>query len=231
MLINGLVKTSLVDYPGHVAATLFTSGCNMHCPFCHNKDLVIKSEGLESYTESEIINFLEKRKTKLEGVCITGGEPTLQTDLIFFIEKIKHLGYKIKLDTNGLNPHIIKQLLENKFIDYIAMDIKNSPSKYSLTTGLPDINLDKIEKSINIIKSSQIKYEFRTTVIKEHHNQKDFEEIADWLSGSLKYVLQPYKNSDNQLEPILYSTYSYEEFLKLKQMLSSSFTIVELRGF
>lgn len=231
MLINGLVKTSLVDYPGHVAATLFTSGCNMHCPFCHNKDLVINADTLKPYTEAEILDFLNKRRTILEGICITGGEPTLQPDLIKFIEKLKSLGYKIKLDTNGLNPDIIELLAEKTLIDYIAMDIKNSPSKYSLTAGLPQINITRIEKSINIIRTSSINYEFRTTVTKELHKQQDFEEIAAWLSGSHKYVLQPYKNTGNQLEPVIFSTYTYEELLKIKQKLFSSINIVELRGF
>lgn len=201
MLILGLNKTTLLDYPEHVAATIFTGGCNFRCPFCHNKDLVFVNDGLASQSVSlistdEVLAFLKKRKGILTGVCITGGEPTLQPDLTDFIKQIKELGYLIKLDTNGYQPDVLHSLVEQHIIDYVAMDIKNSPDKYALTAGIPDIDISKIKESVSFLRSqTTISYEFRTTIVRELHNETDMHVIADWLSNVPAYYLQSFINS------------------------------------
>lgn len=231
MQINGLIKTSLVDYPGHLTATLFTPGCNMRCPFCHNSALVLGDESLEQYPESTIYEFLVKRKGILEAICITGGEPTLQQDLLPFLRNVKKLGLKIKLDTNGLNPDVLLSAIDEKLIDFISMDIKNSPEKYTLTSGVNSLSIEQITKSVSLLKSNKIDYEFRTTVVAEFHTYEDFLSIADWLSGSSKYVLQQYKFSPNQLSSQVFKAYSYEQFQTFQNILQKSIAVVELRGF
>ena len=205
MKIYGYQKTTLLDYPGHVAATIFTGGCNFRCPFCHNSDLVLNPSPSNFISEDEILSFLNKRKNVLSGVCITGGEPTLQTDLSDFIKKVKSLGYKIKLDTNGYHSEILSDLLAQNLLDYIAMDIKSGYSNYSNVSGIPNLNINNIEKSISIIENSTIDYEFRTTVVKELHSHKDFYEIADMLSPKSLYYIQSFKDSGSILTPGLSS--------------------------
>jgi len=203
MNICGYQKTTLLDYPGHVAATIFTGGCNFRCPFCHNSDLLFNPAPLIS--EEEILTFLRKRKSILSGICITGGEPTLQTDLSEFIEKVRSLGYKIKLDTNGYRPEIISDLLNRNLLDYIAMDIKTGYSNYSKVCGISNLNIETIRESISIIENSGIDYEFRTTVVKELHTEKDFREISEMLSAKSPYYIQSFKDSGNILTPGLSS--------------------------
>jgi anaerobic ribonucleoside-triphosphate reductase activating protein len=212
MKIYGLQKLTLLDYPGKTACTIFTGGCNFRCPFCHNALLVTDIDSSDTYSEEEILNFLEKRKGLLDGVCITGGEPLLNADIAEFIAKIKDLGYKVKLDTNGTFPEKLKVLLEKHLVNYVAMDIKNSKEKYAKTAGIKYINLSDIEKSINILKSSDIDYEFRTTVVKEFHTESDIEKIAEWIKGAKGYFLQNFEDSGNLIgenlsaveKPILY---------------------------
>ena len=203
MNICGYQKTTLLDYPGHVAATIFTGGCNFRCPFCHNSDLLFNNSIFIS--EEEILGFLKKRQNILSGICITGGEPTLQKGLSEFIEKVRSLGYKIKLDTNGYRPEIISDLLSKHLLDYIAMDIKAGYSNYSNVCGIPNINMDTIKESISIIESSGIDYEFRTTVVNELHSKQDFEEIAKMISLKSPYYIQSFKDSGNILTPGLSS--------------------------
>lgn len=203
MNIYGYQKTTLLDYPGHVAATIFTGGCNFRCPFCHNSDLIFHSGNLIS--EEEIFSFLEKRKNILSGICITGGEPTLQKDLCQFIEKVRSMDYKIKLDTNGYRPEALSELLSKNLLDYIAMDIKAGFSNYAKVCGIPNINIDTIKKSISIIENASIDYEFRTTVVRELHSQQDFEEIAEMISSKSPYYIQSFKKSGNILTPGLSS--------------------------
>ena len=229
MNICGYRKTTLLDYPGHVAATVFTSGCNFRCPFCHNSDLVLNASSSNLIPEEELFNFLRKRKNVLSGICITGGEPTLQTDLIEFIKKIRLLDYKIKLDTNGYRPEIISDLLEQNLIDYIAMDIKSGLSNYSRVSGISNINTDTILKSIIIIETSTIEYEFRTTVVKELHSKEDFHEISKMISPKSSYYIQSFKDSGNILTPGLSScnTETLNEYLSIvKATIPNSF----LRG-
>ena len=205
MNICGYQKTTLLDYPGHVAATIFTGGCNFRCPFCHNSDLVVNSTMSPCISQEEIFAFLKKRKNVLSGICITGGEPTLQTNLSKFIKKVRSLGYKIKLDTNGYRPDVISSLLEDNLLDYIAMDIKAGLSNYAKVSGIPNLDTSKIKESISIIENSGIDYEFRTTVVKELHNRQDFLEISEMLSSSSSYFIQSFKDSGNILTPGLSS--------------------------
>ena len=205
MNICGYQKTTLLDYPGHVAATIFTGGCNFCCPFCHNSDLVVNSTMSPCISQEEIFAFLKKRKNVLSGICITGGEPTLQTNLSKFIKKVHSLGYKIKLDTNGYRPDVISSLLEDNLLDYIAMDIKAGLSNYAKVSGIPNLDTSKIKESISIIENSGIDYEFRTTVVKELHNRQDFLEISEMLSSSSSYFIQSFKDSGNILTPGLSS--------------------------
>lgn len=204
MLILGLSKTTLLDYPGSVAATLFTGGCNFRCPFCHNGNIVRKDKSLIPLLEEEIFSFLQKRRNVLTGVCITGGEPTLHPDLPDLITQIKELGYLVKLDTNGTNPQMLHDLIHAGLIDYCAMDIKNSPEKYGATTGFSTehskFDLTDIESSVRIIMhQKQIPYEFRTTIVREFHDEADILAIAQWISGAKAYFLQSYTDSDGVL--------------------------------
>lgn len=229
MNIYGYQKTTLLDYPKHVAATIFTGGCNFRCPFCHNSDLVFNPSSSDLIPEEEILNFLKKRKNVLSGICITGGEPTLQADLPEFIKKVRLLGYKIKLDTNGYLPDIISDLLEQNLLDYIAMDIKAGLSNYSNVCGIAGLNIEGIKKSISIIETSNIEYEFRTTAVKELHTHRDFYEISQILSPESSYFIQSFKDSGNILLPGLSScnTETLNEYLSIvKTNIPNSF----LRG-
>lgn len=195
MNIHGFTKTTLLDYPGLVAATIFTGGCNFRCPFCHNFELVLNPGVFPAIDDYEVLNFLQKRFGVLKGVCITGGEPTLDPDLKTFIERIKNIGYKVKLDTNGYNPAVLKELIDSKLLDYVAMDIKAGRNNYSLATGLTNLDISKIDNSIDILRDSNIEYEFRTTVVKNLHSENDFLDIASWLPKDCNYFIQSYKET------------------------------------
>ena len=195
MEIYGLNKTTLLDYPEHVAATVFTGGCNFRCPFCHNGGLVTGLGGQLKIPQEEVLSFLDKRKNLLEGVCITGGEPTLQADIIPFVKTVKDLGYLVKLDTNGYRPQVLKKLLDEGLLDYVAMDIKGSKENYGKATGMDSIDVSKIQDSVSILKTAGIEYEFRTTVVKGIHTMSEFEEIGQWLAGCRAYYLQQYRES------------------------------------
>ena len=229
MNICGYQKTTLLDYPEHVAATIFTGGCNFRCPFCHNADLLIKPDSASLISEEEILGFLKKRKNVLSGICITGGEPTLQPDLKDFIIKVRALGYKIKLDTNGYRPEVIASLLKDNLLDYIAMDIKSGFSNYAKVCGIKNLDINKIKESISIIENSGIDYEFRTTVVKELHSEQDFFEINNMLSSDSPYFIQSFKDSGNILTPGLTScdTETLNQYLSIvKSKLPNS----QLRG-
>jgi len=228
MNIVGINKLTLLDYPGLTACTLFTGGCNFRCPFCHNASLVLDNS-LPRIEEKEIFDFLEKRKNVLQGVCITGGEPTLNFDLDLFIEKIKKIGYKVKLDTNGNKPEVISHLLSNKLIDYIAMDIKNSLDKYAETVGIKNFNTFNIEKSAEILLSAKIDYEFRTTVVKEFHTEEDFKKIGTWLSGGKAYYLQQFVDSGKLIGDNI-NAYNKEKLQEFLQILKPFFSISGIRG-
>lgn len=229
MQIHGFNKTTLLDYPKHLAATIFLGGCNMRCPFCHNASLVLNAASQPTIPEQEVLSYLEKRKTILEGVCITGGEPTLYPDLPEFISRIKALGFKVKLDTNGTNPNMVASLIAAGLLDYIAMDIKNSKEKYSSTVGLDHMSMEPILKSVNLLKSSPIDYEFRTTIVREYHTTEDMLSIGQWLSGTKAYYLQSYEDSGDILKPGLHS-HSKETLEEYARLLSPMINYVSVRG-
>lgn len=187
---------TLLDFPGHVACTVFLGGCDFRCPFCHNFELVDGSEK-PIMDEEELISFLEGRKALLDGVAITGGEPCLHKALPDFIRKIRKAGYPVKLDTNGYHPELLKQIIDEGLVEYVAMDIKNSEEKYALTCGLDEIDMAPIKKSISILMNSNIDYEFRTTVIKEFHEEEDFEKIGKMIQGAKAYFLQRFTDRDS----------------------------------
>lgn len=194
MNIKGLQKTTLLDYPGKVACTVFTGGCNLRCPFCHNASIAVRPEDVSGISEEDFFSFLSRRRGILDGVCITGGEPLIQGDIIPFIRKIHSLGFSVKLDTNGTMPKKLSEIISDGAVDYIAMDIKNTFSKYSASVGI-DIDCNSIAQSISLIMSSGIQYEFRTTVVKELHTPEDISKIAEYISGAEKYYLQVFKDS------------------------------------
>ena len=195
MRIQGLQKTTLLDYPEKVACTVFTAGCNFRCPFCHNASLVVDIPNETQITEEAFFSFLNKRQGILDGVCVTGGEPLLHPDISEFIRKIKELGYSVKLDTNGSFPEKLKYLVEERLVDYVAMDIKNSLDTYDVTTGTDGRFLNAIEESVAFLKEGHVPYEFRTTVTKDFHTKEQFEKIGQWIRGAEKYFLQPFVDS------------------------------------
>ena len=229
MQIHGFNKMTLLDYPRHLAATIFVGGCNMRCPFCHNASLVTKAGSQPTIPEEEVFACLAKRKTILEGVCITGGEPTLYPDLPEFIAKIKELGFKVKLDTNGTNPAMIKTLVNDHLIDCVAMDIKNSPEKYSLSSGIAGFQMQQVLESAAYLLSGAVDYEFRTTVVKEHHTEEDMLSIGKWLAGAKAYYLQDYKDLGDVISPGL-SGHTKETLEGFVSLLAPSFDVVSLRG-
>ena len=196
MIISGLLKTTLLDYPGGVAATVFLGGCNMACPFCHNSSLI--TEPKEAYSMEEFIDFLARRKNILEGVCISGGEPTIHRDLPEFIQTIKHLGFPVKLDTNGSNPSMLRHLIEEKLIDYVAMDVKSAPEVYEGCCGT-SVDMSSISESVMFLKEGRVPYEFRTTVVSELHSSDHIRRMGEFLQGADKLFLQNYVDSPEVL--------------------------------
>ena len=197
MNIHGFQKMTLLDYPGKVACTLFTAACNFRCPFCHNAGLVTKTNAAERVDEQEIFAYLKKRQGILDGVCITGGEPTMQKDLPDFIRAVRALGYAVKLDTNGSNPALLTALIDEGLLDYVAMDIKNAPAKYAATIGLREYDLAPVRDSVALLLKGRVAYEFRTTVVSEYHTPDDIAAIAAWIAPTKKYFLQPFVDSGN----------------------------------
>lgn len=186
----------MVDFPGKLAATVFTGGCNLRCPFCHNALLVNRlEENPETHSVEEVLDFLKKRKGFLDGVVLSGGEPLLQSGAADFLAAIKAMGFAVKLDTNGCYPEKLKEILDRGLVDYVAMDIKNSREKYALTVGIPAFDITPIEQSVQLLKNSGIDYEFRTTIVKEFHTAQDLVSIGQWLDGSPRYFLQQFVDS------------------------------------
>lgn len=232
MIIRGLLKTTLLDYPGHVAATIFLGGCNFRCPFCHNMDIV--ETGKNYYSEEEIFGFINKRKGILDGICITGGEPTLYSELPDFIRKIKETGLLVKLDTNGTNCQMLNSLIKDGLIDYVAMDIKSSMDGYETVAGIEnsvgkDVLLKDVIKSIEILKNSCIDYEFRTTVVSEYHNMEVMNEIGKMIKGAKKYYLQAFTDSEYVPDHSLNAP-SKEKLEEYRELLIKYVEIVEIRG-
>ena len=232
MKIGGLQKLTLVDYPGKVAATVFLIGCNFKCPFCQNPELVDpeKIKKQPKISEKEFFAFLDSKKGLIEGICITGGEPTIHADLIDFIKKIKNKGFLIKLDTNGSSPEMLEKLIRAKLLDFIALDIKSSENNYSKASGVK-VDLEKINKSIDLIKTSGLDCEFRTTAVPGLVEKEDIEQMGEWLKGAKKFALQQFQNKKvldkkfTKIEP-----YSEEIFKEFQKILEKYIEKVELRS-
>lgn len=227
--IFGLQKLTLLDYPGKMACTIFTGGCNFRCPFCHNGDLVFLPENMAEQRVEDVLSFLKKRVSILEGVCISGGEPLLQETLKPFLRKIKKLGYQIKLDTNGTNPKKLKELVAEGLIDYVAMDIKNSKEHYAKTSGVGKMDLTDIEESVRFLMEGNLPYEFRTTVVKEFHNKQDMESIGKWLKGAKAYYLQNFEDGDCVIQKGLHAV-DEEELKAFQEIVKPYIETVSLRG-
>lgn len=231
MNIHGLQKMTLLDYPGKVAATIFLGGCNFRCGYCHNFELV---EGTAEpvMTKDELFDFLKKRKGILDGVCVTGGEPCLRDDLPEFLLHIKNEGYKVKLDTNGHNPDMLLDLINKEIVDYVAMDIKNSREKYAMTVGLlgnSAFDINKINKSVEILLDGKVQYEFRTTVVDEYHEESDFLSIGQWIKGASAYYLQQYTERDTVPDRTLTSPCK-EKLQKIREILLPFVPNTVIRG-
>ena len=226
MLIGGVQKMTMLDYPGKVACTIFTYGCNFRCPFCHNATLVIDEASL--FDKDEIFAYINKRKGILDGVVVTGGEPLLQSDIIEFLTELKQTGLLVKLDTNGSYPEKLQEIIEKGIVDYVAMDIKNCKEKYDLTTGVK-IDISKIEKSVELLMQDKVDYEFRTTVVKELHQKEDFEKIGKWLKGAKRLFLQPFKDNENLIGENL-SSHTKEALEEFRSIFEKTIPQVEIRG-
>jgi len=229
MNIQGFQKLTLLDYPGKIACTVFTGGCNFRCPFCHNTTLVVSPDENEPFTEAEILEFLEKRKNTLEGLCVTGGEPLLEKGLPEFLLKVKGLGLSVKLDTNGYLTKRLKSILDSGAVDYVAMDIKNSFEKYGLTAGIENMDVSPIRESISLLAESGIDYEFRTTAVKELHTEEDFEKISEMIRGCKRYFIQAFKDSGDILCPGL-SSPDREQMFNFLAVVRKNGISAELRG-
>ena len=201
MRLSGLQRVTLLDYPGKVAATVFLGGCNFRCPYCHNASLVENVSRVDDIPEAEFISFLKKRKGLLDGVCVSGGEPLLQEGLAPFLTQIKALGFLVKLDTNGSFPARLQALVEGGLVDYVAMDIKNSPAKYRATAGVTADILPAIRQSVSYLLAAPVGYEFRTTLVRSLHTVEDITEIAQWIRGADRFFLQNFEDSGDVLQP------------------------------
>lgn len=195
MKIYGLQKMTLLDYPGRIACTVFLSGCDMRCPWCHNSELA-EGKAPAVMTSEELISFLKKRQGMLEGVAVTGGEPLLREESLELLREIRALGYPVKLDSNGTHPDRLRRAAEEGLIQYCAMDIKNSPERYAETAGLSEIALTAVRESVDFLKTGSIDYEFRTTAVKELHDERSFRAIAEWISGAKRYAIQKFTDRD-----------------------------------
>jgi anaerobic ribonucleoside-triphosphate reductase activating protein len=229
--IGGLQKMTLLDYPGKVAATVFTGGCTFKCPFCHNRDLVFVPDNYEFYDPDEVLSYLEKRKGILDGVCITGGEPLIQEGLTDYVSAIKAMGYLVKLDTNGYHPARLQAIVETGLVDYVAMDIKNCEERYAETAGLnPEVfRMEKIRKSMEILMNGPVEFEFRTTVVREFHSKEDLIKLAEMIRGCPHYYLQQYNEGPNVIQPG-WSAYSGQEMEELLSAVREYVPAAQLRG-
>ena len=228
MRIGGLQKVTLLDYPGKVACTVFLPGCNLRCPFCHNPALVLPDRETDSLSTEELLAFLETRRGKLDGVCVTGGEPTLYEDLPALLRQIRALGFAVKLDTNGTNPDMLEALAQEGLLDYAAMDIKNSPDRYAETCGGVDL-LGPVKRSAALLMAGAVDYEFRTTLVRELHRPEDLDAIAAWLAGAPRYYLQNFVDSGNLIGRG-YHGFTAEQLQGFAERVRPFFGAVELRG-
>ena len=228
MIIHGLQKMTLLDFPGQVACTVFLGGCEFRCPFCHNADLLdMSAPGIMN--DDELLEFLKKRKGLLDGVAFTGGEPLLRKDLPELLVRVRDIGYKIKVDTNGDHPDLLKEIVQAGLADYIAMDVKNSPARYAETIGWETFDTAPVDESIQFLLSGQVRYEFRTTVVKQFHDEASFEAIAQWIDGADRYELQGFVDRDTVPFAGLEAC-SREEMEHFADIVRPYVKTVELRG-
>jgi pyruvate formate lyase activating enzyme len=236
MQIGGLQKTTLIDYPGKIAATVFLVGCNFRCPFCYSSELVLpeKIENQPKIPEKDFFKFLRERKGLLDGLVLCGGEPTLNKELPNFIKKIKKMGYFVKLDTNGSNPKLLEKLINEKLVDYVAMDIKGPKEKYYKIVGMLEGENEKIikniEKSINVLKEGKVDYEFRSTIVPALHTKEDVIEMAKWIRGAKRYYLQNFR-AEKTIDPSFENIKSYpqEYLLEIRNAIAPFFEVCQLR--
>ncbi len=228
--IGGVTRFSLIDYPGKAACTVFTAGCNLKCPYCHNKELVFLPEDFEFTDPKSVLDLLDRRKGVIDAVCVTGGEPLIQKGIGAFLREVREKGYLIKLDTNGCFPEVLKELVEEGLVDYVAMDIKNSPEKYAQTCGTSaDFNADRIRRSAEYLMEGHVDYEFRTTVVRELHTAEDLVIIAEFLKNAKRWYLQQFSDDGNLIQEGL-SAYTKAEMEELCGMLKNHMENVQLRG-
>lgn len=229
-MFHGLNKLTLLDFPGHMACTLFTGNCNFRCPFCHNASLVTDPSSEPAISEEEILDFLSSRRNKLEGVCITGGEPTLYRNLPDFIKRIKDLSFLVKLDTNGTNPDMLISLVDSGLIDMVAVDVKSSLKNYELACGIKNPDLKSIERTFDFLLENKVDYEFRTTVVDPIHSIEDFRDIGKRLKGAKAYFLQQFENSGNLISPGGLKPYPIEKLEEFRDVLKEYIPNTSIRG-
>ena len=229
MVFHGFQKMTMLDFPGYVACTVFTPGCNFRCPFCHNSLLVTRMNDSEIYTEDDILSYLKKRQGVIDGICISGGEPLMHDDIFEFVKKVKELGFLVKIDTNGSFPEKLQKLIDSGNIDYVAMDIKNCPEKYAETVAIPDFDIEPVRKSVQILLSGKVKYEFRTTVVKEFHTPQDMVQTGKFIQGAERYFLQHFIESEGNIQQGL-TPLCREEMENLRLSVLGFVKNAELRG-
>ena len=229
MEIRGLQKLTLLDYPGHTACTVFTAACNWRCPFCHNASLVVRPAEQPVIGEEEFFAFLEKRRGLLDGVAVTGGEPTLHKDLPDFLRRVRAAGFETKLDTNGTHPAMLREILAEGLADYVAMDIKAGRGNYPAVTGTLRPGLDAVTESVELLRSSGTAHEFRTTVVRELHTDEDFEDIARWLAGEERYFLRSFRDSGDIISDG-FSACTREEMEHFLAIVRETVPLAQLRG-
>lgn len=229
MYLCGLQKLAMVDYPGKLAATVFTGGCNLRCPFCHNALLVTRLDETPELGEEAVLSFLATRTKLLDGVVLSGGEPLLQPDAADFLRKIRQMGFAVKLDTNGFFPDRLSAILEEGLVDYVAMDIKNAPEKYPITCGIPGLDTAPVAESVKLLRQSGVDFEFRTTLVREFHTPEDLLAIGRWLEGSPRYFLQAFVDSGNLVGSGC-SPFTPQEMRDFTLLLRPFFHEVSLRG-
>ena len=231
MRLHGLQKLTLLDFPEHVACTVFTAGCNLRCPFCHNALLVTDIQPGDAIPEEEFFSFLEKRRGLLDGVAVTGGEPLMQTDLGDFLRRVKSMGFAVKLDTNGCYPDRLAPLLREGLVDYAAMDVKNTPEKYAATVGLPRFDVTPVRESMALLVKSGVPCEFRTTLVREFHTEEDVEAVARWLrdAGASRYFLQAFRDSGGLIGENLHPI-PRDELFRMRDRAAAILPGTSLRG-
>ena len=230
MFIAGMQKLTLLDYPGRVACTVFTAGCDLRCPFCHNASLALPGRPRDSMDEEEVLAFLSKRAGVLDGVAVTGGEPLLHRQLIGFLRRVKELGYAVKLDTNGTFPSRLREAVESGAVDRVAMDVTAAPENYPRVVGLPGFDIAPVRESAAYLMSCGVDYEFRTTAVKGLHTAADFESIAGWIAGAKEYYIQEFKDSGDLIAGAGLEGFTEPEMAALADIVRPKVPSVKIRG-